>query len=97
MEHRLIDFNHDGTVDIVPQSYPDEGSNVVAWLNDGTGHYVALKTTEFSDTEALKRLAWGVKVRAGPAWKSLEFFGDGSYLQSNAANTVTDAVITTPD
>ena len=45
----------------------------------------------------LKRLAWGVKVRVGTAWKSMEFFGDGSYLQSNAAITVTDAVITKPD
>ena len=26
-------------------------SNVLAWLNDGTGHYVALKTTMFADTE----------------------------------------------
>ena len=95
--HRLMDFNHDGTVDIVPKSYPDEGSNVVAWLNDGTGHYVVLKSTEFSDAEALNRLAWGVKVRVGTAWKSLEFFGDGTYLQSNAAITVMDAIITKPD
>ena len=94
VEHRLIDFNHDGTVDIVPQSYSYEGSNVVAWLNDGTGHYVALKTTEFSHTEALKRLAWGVKVLVGTAWKAQEFFGDGTYLQSNAAITVTDAIVT---
>ena len=97
MEHRFFDFNHDGTVDIVPQSYDHEGSNLVGWLNDGTGHFVALKTTVFSDTEALKRLAWGVKVRVGTAWKSLEFFGDGTYLQSNAAITVTDAIITKPD
>ena len=32
-EHRLFDFNHDGEVDIVPQDYPAEGSNVLAWLN----------------------------------------------------------------
>ena len=70
---------------------------MVAWLNDGTGHNVAPKTTEFSDTESLKRLAWGVKVRVGTAWKSLEFFGDDTYLQSNAAITVTDATVTKPD
>ena len=44
VEHRFFDFNHDGAVDIVPQFYRPEGSNVVAWLNDGTGHYVALKS-----------------------------------------------------
>ena len=97
MEHRFFDFNHDGEVDIVPQFYSTEGSNVIAWLNDGTGHYVALKTTEFSDDGALWRLAWGVKVRVGPAWKSLEFFDDDNAISTNAAITVTDAVITKPD
>ena len=96
-EHRLFDFNHDGDVDIVPQGYSSEGSNVVAWLNDGTGHYVALKTTEFNDDRALWRLAWGVKVRVGTTWKSMEFFGDGTTLDSNAAITVRDAIITKPD
>lgn len=98
-EHRLFDFNHDGEVDIVPQIYSPEGSNVVAWLNDGTGHYVALKSTEFSDDEApaLWRLAWGVKVRAGPVWKSMEFFGDGATITANAAVTVRSASITKPD
>ena len=95
--HRFFDFNHDGTVDIVPTSYDFEGNNVLAWLNDGTGHYVALKTTMFSDTEALKRFAWGVKVRVGAAFKSLEFFGDVISLTSNSAVTVTDAIITLPD
>ena len=97
VEHRFFDFNHDGEVDIVPQFYSTEGSNVVAWLNDGTGHYVALETTEFCDDEALWRLAAGVKVRVGPTWKSMEFWGDGTALNSNAAITVTDAVITKPD
>ena len=36
--YRLLDFNGDGTVDIVPESYTKERSNVVAWLTDGTGH-----------------------------------------------------------
>ena len=57
-------------------------------MNAGTAHHAALKITDFSDTEALKRLAWNVKDQAGAAWKSLEFFGDGAYLQSNAAITV---------
>ena len=97
VEHRFFDFNHDGEVDIVPQFYSTEESNVVAWLNDGTGHYVPLKTTEFSDDSALFRLARGVKVRVGPAWKSLEFSDDDNAIFANAAITVTDAVITRPD
>ena len=97
LEHRFFDFNHDGAVDIVPQFYHDEGDNIVAWLNDGTGHYVALQTTEFSDAAALYRLALGAKVRVGDDWKSMEFFGDGTTLESNAAVTVTDATITKPD
>ena len=99
MEHRFFDFNHDGAVDIVPQFYHPEGSNVVAWLNDGTGHYAALKSTAFSDDEApaLWRLARGVKVRAGPVWKSLEFTDHDASLTVNAAVTVRSAIITKPD
>ena len=99
VEHRFFDFNHDGAVDIVPQFYRPEGSNVVAWLNDGTGHYAALKSTEFSDDEApaLWRLARGVKVRAGLVWKSLEFTDHDASLTVNAAVTVRSAIITKPD
>ncbi len=96
-EYRFFDFNHDGTVDIVPMFYDSAGDNILAWLNDGTGHYVALKTTQFRNTEALKRFAWGVKVRVGSAFKSLEFYSDGTALILNSAVTVTDAVITLPD
>ena len=45
----------------------------------------------------LWRLAHGVKVRVGPVWKSMEFFGDGATLTSNAAVTVRSAIITKPD
>ena len=85
-EHHFFDFNGDGTEDIVPQRYDTEGANVLAWLNDGTGHYVALKTTEFEDkdAEALWRFAWGTKVRVGPRFKSMEFFGGTEELRSNA-------------
>ena len=96
-EHRFFDFNHDGTVDIVPQYYDRDDSNVMAWLNDGTGHYVALKSAEFSDAEALNRFARGSKVLVGTEFKSMEFFSDGTALSSNAAVTVTNAVITMPD
>ena len=96
-EHHFLDFNHDGNIDIVPHQYDRSGANVLAWLNDGTGHYVALKSTEFTDAEALSRFARGSKVRVGAAFKSMEFFGDGTELSSNAAVVVTDPVITLPD
>ena len=75
-EHRFFDFNGDGTVDIVPQSFDvDHGTNVLAWLNDGTGHYTALSTTEFDDIEALRRFGYGVTVRAGGSFRYLDFRG----------------------
>ena len=93
-EHRFFDFNHDGTVDIVPQGYGDEGANILAWLNDGTGHYVPLRTTLFGDNTALYRFARGVKVRVGSEFKSLEFFKAGQTLQSNGGVILGDPVIT---
>ena len=81
----------------MPHQYDRSGANVLAWLNDGTGHYVALKSTEFTDAEALSRFARGSKVRVGAAFKSMEFFGDGTELSSNAAVVVTGPVITLPD
>ena len=59
-EHHFFDFNGDGTEDIVPQRYDTEGANVLAWLNDGTGHYVALKTPEFEDKDA--EALWAIRV-----------------------------------
>lgn len=91
MEQRFLDFNGDGTVDIVPQHYPP-GQRVLAWLNDGTGHYAVLKTTAFNDTEAL-RFAYGLIVRAGGDIKSLDFFSDGTYLGANAGVVVEGAVV----
>ena len=96
-EHLFLDFNNDGNIDIVPHQYDRSGANVLAWLNDGTGHYVALKSTEFTDAEALSRFARGSKVRVGSAFKSMEFFGDGTALSSNAAVIVTSPAITLPD
>ena len=73
VEHRFFDFNHDDEVDIVPQAYDTEGSNIVAWLNDGTGHYVALKTTEFSEKDApISPGLW----RQGSSGYRLEVGGD---------------------
>ena len=98
--YQLLDFNGDGTVDIVPESYAREPSNVVAWLNDGTGHYVALKSTMFtnSDTlhfsDALNYFAYGVKVRVGSQFKAVNLLGDGTMLRVNAGVVVNDAVIT---
>lgn len=96
VEHRFLDFNGDGTLDIVPQQYAYVNGNVLAWLNDGTGHYVALKTTMFSDAEALFRLTWGVKVREGEAFKSVEFFTVEDGLRANAGVVVDGAQITLP-
>lgn len=76
--HRFFDFNGDGIPDIVPEGYSSEGDNVMAWLNDGTGHFVALPTTAYSDTDALYRFAHGTKVRVGDTFKeqvSVSSFG----------------------
>ena len=97
-QHHFFDFNGDGTEDIVPHVYAPDGANVLAWLNDGTGHYVALKTSDFAaeDADALWRFAWGTKVRVGNRFKSMEFFGETDDLRSNAAIVVRGAEITPP-
>ena len=93
--HVFLDFNGDGTMDIVPQRYTTDGDNVLAWLNDGSGHYVALKTTLFRDPDPLFRFAHGVKVREGSGFKSVEFFSDDTEtITANAAVVLTGAVIT---
>ena len=91
-EHRVFDFNGDGTLDIVPQRFA-EGSNVLAWLNDGTGHYAALKTTAFDNTEAVRRFAPGIIIRARGGFKYLDFSGDGTYLEAHAGVVVEGAVL----
>ncbi len=84
-QHRFFDFNGDGTVDIVPQDFDvDHGMNVLAWLNDGTGHYTALGTAEFDDIDALGRFGRGVSVRAGGSFKYFVFQGDGTRLTAHA-------------
>ena len=96
-QHLFFDFNGDGTVDIVPQDFDvDHGTNVLAWLNDGTGHYTVLSTTEFDDIEALRRFAYGVIVRAGGSFKHLDFQGDGTRLTALAGVVVEGAVIRPP-
>lgn len=99
-EHRIFDFNGDGTEDIVPQRYDPTGdANVVAWLNDGSGHFVALKTTAFDafhddDARASWRFAWGTYVRIGTAFRALEIRGDPPELMANAAEVSVGARIT---
>ena len=93
--HRFVDFNGDGTEDIVPDRYnPNSGANILAWLNDGTGHYVALKTTKFDDAAALWRFAWGTLVSVGSEFKTMEFFADQRSLHSNGAVVTVGARIT---
>ena len=96
VEHRFFDFNGDGTVDILPQGVSvNQGAraNVLAWLNEGTGYYAVLKSTEFENTGAVFRFARGVTVRAAGDFKYLEFLGDGTYLKANGAVVVEGAVI----
>ncbi len=93
VEHRFLDFNGDGTIDIVPYQRFDALRNILAWLNDGTGRYAALKSTEFEDTEAVYRFAHGVIVRAEGVFRYLEFYGDGTYLAYNAGVVTEGAVI----
>ena len=95
LEHRFLDFNGDGTLDIVPQMTDENPSNVLAWLNDGTGHFVALKTTMFPDSDdAVGIFAAGLKIRDGSGFRVVEFFGKGDELQGSAAFVVTNAAIT---
>ena len=62
---------------------------MLVWLNDGTGHFVTLKTSIYSDAEALFRFANGITVREGSDFKSVEFFiyddGTTDGLFANAA------------
>ena len=93
----FVDFNADGTEDIVPQRYNPNADNVLAWLNDGTGHYVPLRTTLYANADApLFRFAEGVIVRDGSGFKSMEFFtGDEPRtMGANAAVVLTDPLIT---
>ena len=94
VEYRFLDFNQDGTIDIVPQLYPASVPNVVAWLNDGTGHYVALKPMMFGDETALQQFAEGLKVREGSEFRALTFFGDGQVMAIDTGVVATDALIT---
>ena len=94
VEYRFFDFNGDGTVDIVPHLYDVfHGANVLAWLNDGTGRYAALKTTEFDEMGALERFGQGVRVRSGGSFKYLDFHGDGMRLTAHAGVVVEGATI----
>ena len=104
-EHRFLDFNGDGTVDIAPQLYLG-GPNVMAWLNDGTGHYAVLKNTEFNDINATLPFGHGVAVRAAGGFKYMEFHpgtvdgrgvGDGTHLHANAGIVIKGAVIEPQD
>ena len=98
----FLDFNGDGTEDIVPQGYSPNAPNVLAWLNDGTGHYVTLKTTMYANPNtALFRFAGGVIVREGARFGSLELHSpdgrDGQTITANAGFVLANPVITLAD
>ena len=95
----FLDFNGDGTEDIVPQGYAPNAPNMLAWLNDGSGHYVALRTTLYPNADrALFRFAAGVIVREGEAFRSIEFHSpegrDGQAIAANEARVLARPVIT---
>ena len=92
--YRFLDFNGDGTLDLVPERYVTHLGNVLTWLNDGTGHYVALSSNMFPGAEALDWFGSGVKVRVGSQFKVMDFFGDGTMLGSNAGVVASSATIT---
>ena len=70
-----------------------EGAKVLAWLNNGTGRYAVLKSTEFGNADALRLFAWGLTIRAAGGFNYVFFFGDGTYLKANAAFVVTGVAI----
>lgn len=78
---------------ILRRTDSESGADILAWLSDGACRYVALRTTEFDDADALQRFAWDTEVRVGADFKALYFFGDETQLSSNAAVVVTGAEI----
>jgi len=76
----------------VPELY--DIPNILAWLNDGSGHYVALRSTLFSDTDILNQFGLGLRIREGTGFKSVTFFGDGEVISADAGVVVTGAVVT---
>ena len=96
--YRMLDFNGDGMLDVVPQIYDASPSNVLAWLNDGTGHYVTLKSTMFPNSEdAVRIFGEALMIRDDSEFKAIEFFGEGQFLETNAAFVVNNATITLAD
>ena len=94
---REFDFNGDGTLDLVPEGYQVGSGNILAWLNDGTGHYATLRTTDIANADAITRLALGTYVRAGASFEAMEVFTFDGQSAANAGVITEGAVITMPD
>ncbi len=94
---RVFDYNGDGTVDLVPEGYDAGSGNVLAWLNDGTGHYATLRTTDVENADAVYVLAFGTYALSGESFKAIEVFNFEGQSSANAGAITEGATITTPE
>ena len=93
-QYGLVDFNADGALDIAPEiGFSEEPNNVLAWLNDGTGHYAVLRSTDFDNIDDSWPFISGVSVRAGGRFRYLHFFDWDAHLFANGGVVVEGAVI----
>ena len=92
----MRDLDGDERLDIVLRG------NVLAWLNDGSGHYVTLKTTLYPNDDGTDRslfdFAAGAIVRDGARFRWLQFHSPdedaGQRIAANAGWMLTNPVIT---
>jgi len=72
LQYRFLDFNGDGTLNIVPQMTDENPSNLLARLNDGTRHYMAgLKIRDGSESRLVEFFARGDERRRSAGWVGL--------------------------
>jgi hypothetical protein len=93
VEYRFFDFNNDGTIDIVPTMYDGAFATVLAWLNDGTGHYGPLFYAMYDNPEA----SWMFSqqyVMSPEGFRAIQFgYEDGRYFSINEGVVISAPVI----